>query len=145
MSLFQSTPPRGEQRCNQGICVQPHRISIHAPARGATIRHRTRIFQHSFQSTPPRGERRPCRAVFFGLRNFNPRPREGSDQVRHNNLTAVMISIHAPARGATSARTVQLIRFLFQSTPPRGERRFFHNSPRFFFRISIHAPARGAT
>ena len=57
------------------------RISIHAPARGATALAMAGIQNIVFQSTLPRGERPQIEAV-------------------NNNL--IPISIHAPARGATS-------------------------------------------
>ena len=102
------------------------------------------------------------------LPDFNPRSREGSDIYIDATGIVATISIHAPARGATSvsgsmngSRYISihapargatiassplssgLIRF--QSTLPRGERlfpTFFDTSVRI---ISIHAPARGAT
>ena len=108
--LFQSTPPHGG-RLEAGkmdyelITVSIHApargatmtialtggmplVSIHAPARGATWK-RSMLLQicSMFQSTPPHGGRRPtmCRA---GARQD--------------------VSIHAPARGATA---------IFGSTP----------------------------
>ena len=54
---------------------------------------------------------------------FNPRPREGGDSVRLDELQVVDISIHAPARGATITRETK----------------------EEAIAISIHAPARGAT
>ena len=102
-----------------------------------------------FQSTPPHGERRA-----FGLRAL---------------AQMSVVSIHAPARGATSqvrqavtdvrfiprprtgsdpgARAGAVIRYLFQSTPPHGERLVV---PLIILQsraswVSIHAPARGAT
>jgi len=123
-------------------------VSIHAPARGAT-----------------NGDR--------GLPNvhrcFNPRTREGCDEV------VVMlyifdstVSIHAPARGATclplshhlsskkfqsthprGVRRLPLSHHLsskkFQSTHPRGVRRIFARPSIIGVGVSIHAPARGAT
>ena len=163
---FQSTPPRGERlflvlasfllsyfnpRPREGSDTRPvlieikANISIHAPARGATIYLHTPRMRPEFQSTPPRGER----------------PKSGKTQ------TAVgTISIHAPARGATSLRFAPIEQRIFQSTPPRGERPAFrellavhwnfnprpregsdhHFMPRLVGKaISIHAPARGAT
>ncbi len=74
------------------------RISIHAPVRGATCI----IIHTSIIET-----------------NFNPRPREGGDMrlffVPYHRYT---ISIHAPVRGATIGRYIQLLLFIFQSTPP---------------------------
>ena len=55
--------------------------------------------------------------------DFNPRSREGSDPILPPSISASVISIHAPARGAT----------VFLSAFGRH------------IRISIHAPARGAT
>ena len=56
-------------------------ISIHAPARGATI--------HMTFLAPK-------------YRYFNPRSREGSDVLRkRHSVIHILISIHAPARGAT--------------------------------------------
>ena len=54
---------------------------------------------------------------------FNPRPREGGDAVKPQNICTMWISIHAPARGATLG---------LSKTGVVGF-------------ISIHAPARGAT
>ena len=100
--------------------------------------------------------------------DFKPRSREGSD-VRPCMFAGLhhIISIHAPAKGATSAAAIFGRLFRFQSTLPRRERqRFFgisqlaisYFNPRsregsdsaswITFRpndISIHAPAKGAT
>ena len=55
-----------------------------------------------FQSTLPRRER-PCKAVHFGLySSFNPRSREGSDGMPTNVYWDNAVSIHAPAKGATT-------------------------------------------
>ena len=145
-------------------------ISIHAPARGATLSFQAtgvnpvyfnprsregsdasikRQHHHSTYFNPRSREGSDCRSLFRFSRScdFNPRSREGSD-VR--NLTQhsgrIFISIHAPARGATRSGSFpgpQL--HIFQSTLPRGERqnRIFPKSS--FTLISIHAPARGAT
>ena len=76
-------------------------ISIHAPARGATLTFKAWKIDRKFQSTLPRGER----------------------QNRLVNLLAYcLISIHAPARGATNPDHGSLRGMQFQSTLPRGER-----------------------
>ena len=50
---------------------------------------------------------------------FNPRPREGSDVTLHTFLTAWLISIHAPVKGATEiAYLIPSPIVKFQSTPP---------------------------
>ena len=57
-----------------------------------------------------------------------------------------LISIHAPARGATTRpSSVLFISCIFQSTLLREERPLFFCSLLIFLFISIHAPARGAT
>ena len=100
---------------------------------------------YSFQSTLPRGERpllssylKPKLINFnprsregsdkysafrvFVYSNFNPRSREGSDKMDKDTRLLDIISIHAPARGATSVNFLSFIRVEFQSTLPRGER-----------------------
>ena len=77
-----------------------------------------------FQSTLPRGER----------------PEPETEAIR-----GFMISIHAPARGATQFVPLSLKKVEFQSTLPRGERRFMADNIDSLQIISIHAPARGAT
>ena len=59
-------------------------------------------------------------------------------------LAELNVSIHAPARGATSLNLLNLSDLVFQSTHPRGVRPI----PIAIFtalKVSIHAPARGAT
>ena len=80
-SAFQSTLPRGER--------------LNYVANLARIQ--------KFQSTLPRGERRRSWSFKGSFRNFNPRSREGSDRYFETDADGVeWISIHAPARGATS-------------------------------------------
>ena len=103
------------------------------------------LWYNIFQSTLPRGERRISYALHMAIINFNPRSHEGSDQtttaqssrIHHFNPRShegsdanaaklgryLMISIHAPTRGATQCVCVVPI------IPD----------------ISIHAPTRGAT
>ena len=57
-------------------------ISIHAPAKGATMIERLMIGRTIFQSTLPRRER-PIKTI--------------------DKMQAIQISIHAPAKGATRA------------------------------------------
>ena len=54
---------------------------------------------------------------------INPRSREGSDvQMLRLQFSYILISIHAPARGATAATHNHVRSSRFQSTLPRGER-----------------------
>ena len=61
------------------------------------------------------------------LWNFNPRSHEGSDRVAMTENEAIEISIHAPTRGATWVSLVPISFLLFQSTLPRGERRYMNS------------------
>ena len=79
--------------------------------------------QIQFQSALPRGERPGARTLDTLIKNFNPRSREGSDGINTNRLLFSLISIRAPARGATSIQRALRSAFQFQSALPRGERR----------------------
>ena len=99
------------------------RISIHAPARGATtiVARQGADVMISIHA-PARGA--TLRSWFSSfLQHFNPRSREGSDRLRSVCCKIPSISIHAPARGATA----------------HGKELGSSHA------ISIHAPARGAT
>ena len=149
---FQSTPPRGGRRTAPPPVLTVGEVSIHAPARGATLGACPRCiakqrFQstpprggrprmilaiapdRAFQSTPPRGGRRVLQSGMFEARpSFNPRPRAGGDaQPIHHRAGPGFVSIHAPARGATRVCPSDPTgRAGFQSTPPRGGRPFVH-------------------
>ncbi len=124
--IFQSTLPRRERRASyetrtSGRCYFNPRSREGSDSSANSIINR----QTLFQSTLPRRERHPAPLPSHPLQHFNPRSREGSDQ-RPQQAAAqgAEISIHAPAKGATSrimsiASTVSI----FQSTLPRRERR----------------------
>ena len=57
-------------------------VSIHAPARGATVGSLDDAKELVFQSTLPRGERLLPSFEAFPWHSFNPRSREGSDRRR---------------------------------------------------------------
>ena len=76
-------------------------VSIHAPARGATLIVILSSIILTFQSTRPRGARR------------------GQE---YHVVQSHPVSIHAPARGATLLQRVLYIIMMFQSTRPRGAR-----------------------
>ena len=121
-------------------------ISIHAPAKGATIA--SRIFRRSriFQSTLPRRERPGLGRRRLWLGNFNPRSREGSDILADAlGILTVTISIHAPAKGATSIQSCRYDnRTDFNPRSREGSDTARNGLPPRIT-ISIHAPAKGAT
>ena len=142
---FQSTLPRRERRRKPKQGTNHVNISIHAPAKGATHRIRDLQRKDRFQSTLPRRERHRLHlikrsdmnfnprsregsdvaalAICDANTNFNPRSREGSDGNGEKRMGCRNISIHAPAKGATTADIVYFAKGW----------------------ISIHAPAKGAT
>ena len=146
--LFQSTLPRGERHVYSWDARIFFDISIHAPARGATLIHNS------------------CDVFLF---NFNPRSREGSDAtLRFLGCLYRKISIHAPARGATSfSPQYPILSPISIHAPARGATwrvwKPYGSAQDFNPRsregsdwdrtckscqdrwISIHAPARGAT
>ena len=72
-------PARGATIVSVCMSISPA-ISIHAPARGATPHHSVWIILGLFQSTLPRGERPSGGRIQRSKgHNFNPRSREGSD------------------------------------------------------------------
>ena len=121
---FQSTHPRGVRQGTPIAGRKDIKVSIHAPAWGATRatqKHGSRLL---FQSTHPRGVRRGKRQSFLADKMFQSTHPRG---VRRPYLVRVF-----------STRR-------FQSTHPRGVRRMqtavFCGSEN----VSIHAPAWGAT
>ena len=100
------------------------KVSIHAPARGATLLSASYwwLFWVSIHA-PARGATVIAVCDTTTCRGFNPRAREGRDAPA-NDITArgTGVSIHAPARGATGVSASVGISSAFQSTRPRGAR-----------------------
>ena len=76
---------------------------------------------------------------------LSPSLREGSDDSKAAKAYTTMISIHAPAKGATCVTGLTPAPVAFQSTLPRRERRGLVEQSNKCKDISIHAPAKGAT
>ena len=103
--------------------VHYFRISIHAPTRGATRALRTAELPAVFQFTPLR-EGRPAQGKGAGVKwefQFTPL-REGRPAKDANIMRALIISIHAPTRGATGYCAVPVPIVTFQFTPLREGR-----------------------
>ena len=101
---FQSTLPRGERPYKSGPVHLIKRVSIHAPAWGATGPASPMTPPLAFQSTLPRGERLPGFSLLLPALCFNPRSRVGSDCLGRSDQPVPGVSIHAPAWGATVAQ-----------------------------------------
>ena len=145
--VFQSTPPRGGRPADDALAWLTPPVSIHAPARGATVSRPT---------------------LRFALKVSIHAPARGATPRIFHVARRVPVSIHAPARGATAERRpdrdhscrfnprpraggdgpgchVTAGRVGFQSTPPRGGRPPPPQTHLPLDVVSIHAPARGAT
>ena len=98
-------------------------ISTHAPRTGSDlVVVMVMVVSSSFQPTLPHGERLYRAKQASPAQNFNPRSRTGSDLKSVCYGRIYYISTHAPARGATMARTTSTRTPSFQPTLPHGER-----------------------
>jgi len=139
-------------------------VSIHAPARGATLAFHCFATVVRFNPRARAGRDNARIGIAYAGQFQSTRPR-GARLASDKNLRAFFVSIHAPARGATiyieernktksfnpraragrdEARLGTAGRGTFQSTRPRGARRSDLDY-RLITPVSIHAPARGAT
>ncbi len=141
---FQSTLPRGERPPFRSHPA-PLPVSIHAPARGATVRRLNPLAISCFNPRSRAGSDHQYDIRFRGVGSFNPRSRAGSDVISIR-LKAGLISFNPRSRAGSDRYVPHYDLVLgFQSTLPRGER-LRTTSPLDTPRgVSIHAPARGAT
>jgi len=120
---FQSTPLR-EGRPTGKVEDTTSDVSIHAPARGATL-----------------GDQ----GGKLMATGFNPRPCARGDETNPPAGGGMEVSIHAPARGATpDSRNIRPCGLVSIHAPARGATLGFSPCAERGF-VSIHAPARGAT
>ena len=107
----------------QFIPTDDYRISIHAPAKGATKHWIGILISRKYFNPRSREGSDSCRLrARFPCVYFNPRSREGSDVLFGFHSFHLWISIHAPAKGATKKFLSRPKCLKFQSTLPRRER-----------------------
>ena len=98
---FQSTRPHGARRAAERLpCFE--RVSIHAPARGATLMMPVTITAWLFQSTRPHGARRGQIHLSANEQVSIHAPARGATYRGFLSASWPGVSIHAPARGATA-------------------------------------------
>ncbi len=105
-------------------CNSPRSVSIHAPARGATLsRPSGKSSTPCFNPRARTGRDEPASACPPPSPGFNPRARTGRDVREGGRRNMALVSIHAPARGATDGALLMFRSVKFQSTRPHGARR----------------------
>ncbi len=145
--MFQSTRPRGARLAGCAEIERYMRVSIHAPAWGATGQFPINFDQQrEFQSTRPRGARPAVwRCYRFGCWFQSTRPR-GARHSYNESLIVYRWFQSTRPRGARLKQLGQQYGILsFQSTRPRGARRSKRGEGCRKLSVSIHAPAWGAT
>ena len=104
--------PRTREGCDEITVYRQwlYRISIHAPAKGATMAiEKVLNVTPEFQSTHPRRVRLPFSLVFTDLTHISIHaPAKGATGIDNFDYAIIDISIHAPAKGATTSFTVTL-------------------------------------
>ena len=167
--IFQSTLPHGERHKVLPLAIFAENISIHAPAWGATTLGITttttgvnfnprsrmgsdlssfglRLYVIVFQSTLPHGERpnktdNTKKQVIISIHA----PAWGATIPWMYAIRGPMISIHAPAWGATKHGRIAVFCSDISIHAPAWGATYSLRLLRDCFRISIHAPAWGAT
>jgi len=138
-------PARGATRALRH-CLPDGWVSIHAPARGATSMSAGFSTRCRFQSTPLREGRRIVSGSEAKGECFNPRPcARGDIMARHPPAPPAGFNPRPCARGDSCGRTGKEKDHRFQSTPLREGRQAYTHPVIPGTRVSIHAPARGAT
>ena len=146
-SEFQFTRPRGARREAHAAKVAAGKFQFTRPRGARQASGDGTVELRMFQFTRPRGARQlTVRMPLKLYRSFNSRAREGRDLIQEAAAVLLsIVSIHAPARGATSSpHRRPAPQHSFQFTRPRGARRQAE-AARVPSGVSIHAPARGAT
>ena len=143
--LFQFTPLREGRPFRQDSAGITGKFQFTPLREGRPFRQDSAGITGKFQFTPLREGRPGCACLMSSSSNFNSRPCERGDGISAKRIAKELISIHAPARGATIHRHEGGPQSRFQFTPLREGRPLLRGRRIKIMAISIHAPARGAT
>ena len=143
-SEFQFTRPQGARQDVPSVTVNGV-VSIHAPARGATVPHGGFDHRGKFQFTRPQGARPVLMCTHFTVKSFNSRARKGRDRAV-SPQRQVCEGFNSRARkGRDRGHCIMCrTRQSFNSRARKG-RDSTPTDPTRPGSVSIHAPARGAT
>ena len=122
-AMFQSTRPRGARQKPNGKPAPPYWFQSTRPRGARQYMDAARKAEFKFQSTRPRGARRILSvwSVFLLLVSIHA-PARGATHIKTAIRPYRTVSIHAPARGATLMMRCNKGKSPFQSTRPRGAR-----------------------
>ena len=145
LSISIHAPAKGATVDGLQLLLYSRLISIHAPAKGATSGVYSSPANFLFQSTLPRRERHKNAEGYRVPRNFNPRSREGSDNKLEWQLPC-MLDFNPRSREGSDVRG-KASDPAYPDFNPRSREGSDNLAIKGFFEseISIHAPAKGAT
>ena len=144
---FNPRSREGSDRFSGTAAIFCRQISIHAPAKGATNVH-VKVAPDAIDFNPRsrEGSDKIANDANSANADFNPRSREGSDQILLTQFRWTLISIHAPAKGATLyLHSCHIMYQISIHAPAKGATGFSRALFATHIQISIHAPAKGAT
>ena len=144
---FQSTRPHGARPCGIKSDNARVKVSIHAPAWGATERAKSSRRGHTVSiHAPAWGATIIMASKIIVPSCFNPRARMGRDASCVSFFCSAM-GFNPRARMGRDARTIvhYLIPRRFNPRARMGRDSTIIFCPNFPYRVSIHAPAWGAT
>ncbi len=129
--------PRTREGCDgEGLTMKELTLGFNPRTReGCDAKRSQRLPNYLFQSTHPRGVRLSWYFSISSLDSFNPRTREGCDGEGYIPEMITVVSIHAPARGATKFHRQDGNIFRFNPRTREGcdrGRRLFYQSIRGF-------------
>ena len=144
--MFQSTLPHGERR---GPCASRGTCPCFNPRSHTGSDIKSQLIESGFaqfQSTLPHGERPRAAHFYFSKPMFQSTLPHGERQgVAREDGLLIIVSIHAPTRGATSRNLTNFAIVLVSiHAPTRGATDFLLRDG-IKAVVSIHAPTRGAT
>ena len=146
---IESFNPRTREGCDipQNEYKTIFKVSIHAPARGATgSGAENPVVTELFQSTYPRWVRQPPYICTFRHATFqSTHPRGVRQPIPPPYTQQQSVSIHAPARGATCRIPSRGCKGAVSIHAPARGATDVQRTASVQRRVSIHAPARGAT
>ena len=121
-------------------------VSIHAPARGATSNQTYKNKEQKFQSTHPHGVRQDYVLKYLINMEFQSTHPHGVRRI-FDSSCRIRFSFNPRTRTGCDSCTqgASAMRCMFQSTHPHGVRLSLTSHCLNACQVSIHAPARGAT